>query len=57
MVAEVDTVVVALGYQEETFLAGELQARGLEVHAIPACSQPLLAHSASVAGVAAARKV
>lgn len=55
--AEVDTVVVALGYAEDGSLSEELRARGVETHPLPGCSQPLLAHHASVAGVAAARKV
>ncbi|MEE9203137.1 MAG: FAD-dependent oxidoreductase [Dehalococcoidia bacterium] len=55
--AEVDTVVVALGYEEDDSLSGELKARGVEVHPIPACSQPFLAHPASVEGVAAARRI
>ncbi|MEK7848096.1 MAG: FAD-dependent oxidoreductase, partial [Chloroflexota bacterium] len=55
--AEVDTVVVALGYRQDDSLAGELRARGVEVHTVPVCSQPLLAHPASVGGAAAARRV
>jgi 2,4-dienoyl-CoA reductase-like NADH-dependent reductase (Old Yellow Enzyme family) len=55
--AEVDTVVVALGYEEDDSLSVELRAGGVEVHTLPGCSQPLLAHPASVAGAAAARRI
>jgi NADPH-dependent 2,4-dienoyl-CoA reductase/sulfur reductase-like enzyme len=55
--AEVDTVVVALGYEEDDSLAAELKGAGGEAQSLPACSQPFLAHPASVAGVAAARLI
>ncbi|MDP6510091.1 MAG: FAD-dependent oxidoreductase [Dehalococcoidia bacterium] len=55
--AQVDTVVVALGYEEDDSLAAELKGRGVEVQSLPACSQPFLAHPASVEGVAAARRI
>ncbi|MDP6100257.1 MAG: FAD-dependent oxidoreductase [Dehalococcoidia bacterium] len=55
--AEVDTVVVALGYEEDGSLTAELKGRGVEVQSLPACSQPFLAHPASVEGIAAARRI
>ncbi|MDP7240405.1 MAG: hypothetical protein QGH72_04260, partial [Dehalococcoidia bacterium] len=54
---EVDTVVVALGYEEDGSLTAELKGRGVEVQSLPACSQPFLAHPASVEGIAAARRI